>query len=70
MTIKRTDDANYTAIANAIRAKLGSQQTWTPAQMPDAIMDITTGGQRYTHGIGRVYLHGGTVTASAEGQLI
>lgn len=39
-----TDSANYSAIANAIRAKNGTENTYTPAQMADAISAITSGG--------------------------
>lgn len=38
-----TDDANYTAIANAIRAK-GGEGTFTPAQMATAIANLPSGG--------------------------
>lgn len=39
-----TDNAHYTAIANAIRAKNGSSDTYTPSQMAAAIAAIPTGG--------------------------
>ena len=38
-----TDDANYIAIANAIRAK-GGEGTFTPAQMATAIANLPSGG--------------------------
>ena len=38
-----TNDANYTAIANAIRAK-GGEGTFTPAQMATAIANLPGGG--------------------------
>ena len=38
-----TNDANYTAIADAIRAK-GSEGTFTPAQMATAIANLPGGG--------------------------
>lgn len=38
-----TNDANYTAIANAIRAK-GGEGTFTPAQMATAIANLPSGG--------------------------
>lgn len=38
-----TNDANYTAIANAIRAK-GGEGTFTPAQMATAITNLPSGG--------------------------
>ena len=44
MTTVLTDNANYTAIANAIRSKLGVQTTYMPSEMADAITAIPTGG--------------------------
>lgn len=44
MSIVYTDSDNYTAIANAIRAKNGSADTYTPAQMATAISNIPSGG--------------------------
>lgn len=44
MAIVTTDSANYTAIANAIRSKTGSADTYTPAQMAAAIAGIVSGG--------------------------
>ena len=38
-----TNDANYTAIANAIRAK-GGEGTFTPSQMATAIANLPSGG--------------------------
>lgn len=38
------EQTTMTAIADAIRAKNGSENTYTPAQMADAISAITTGG--------------------------
>ena len=40
-----TNDANYTAIANAIRAK-GGEGTFTPAQMATAIANLPSGGNK------------------------
>ena len=37
-------ESSLQAIANAIRAQNGSQDTYTPAQMAPAIMDIPSGG--------------------------
>lgn len=37
-------DGYFTGIANAIRGKNGSSNTYTPAQMPQAITDIPSGG--------------------------
>lgn len=44
MAIVTTDSANYTAIANAIRGKTGSADTYTPAQMAAVISSISGGG--------------------------
>lgn len=41
MAIVRTDDAHYTAIADAIRDKNGAQQDYTPAEMAPAIEALT-----------------------------
>lgn len=43
MAIVLTNDANYTAIADAIRAK-GGEGTFTPAQMATAIANLPSGG--------------------------
>lgn len=39
-----TDNQHYTNIANAIRNKLNTQTTYTPAQMANAISQISTSG--------------------------
>ena len=44
MAIVTTDSANYTAIANAIRGKTSSADTYTPALMAAAIAGIVSGG--------------------------
>lgn len=44
MAIGYLDSAYLTDIADAIRSKDGSQNTYTPSQMPQAILDIPTGG--------------------------
>lgn len=44
MTLGYTDLQNYSDIASAIRSKNGSAATYTPAQMPAAIVAIPTGG--------------------------
>ena len=44
MANKVTNTDNYTAIANAIRAKTGSSDTYTPAEMAGAIRSIPQGG--------------------------
>lgn len=44
MAIITTDNQHYMDIADAIREKLGSSNTYTPSEMADAIMDIPTGG--------------------------
>lgn len=38
-----TNEANYVAIANAIRQKNGGSETYAPAEMPNAILEIETG---------------------------
>lgn len=43
MTKVLTDSSNYTAIASAIRTKLGVQTTYKPSDMADAIAGITDG---------------------------
>lgn len=43
MTKVLTDPSNYTAIANAIRAKNGSTATYKPSEMATAITALTTG---------------------------
>ena len=42
----------FTNIANAIRTKLGTQTTMTPAQMPTQIASIPSGGQMATAKVG------------------
>jgi hypothetical protein len=44
MTYVITDNANYTAIASAIRGKNGTQNTYQPSEMALAITAIPTGG--------------------------
>ena len=44
MAIITTNNQHYMDIADAIREKLNSSDTYTPAEMADAIMDIPTGG--------------------------
>lgn len=39
-----TDPQHYTNIANAIREKNGTSNTYTPANMADAILAIESGG--------------------------
>lgn len=43
MAIVTTDSANYTNIADAIRNKTGGSDTYTPAQMAEAISSISGG---------------------------
>lgn len=43
MSKKLYEETNISAIAAAIRAKNGSQDTYTTAEMADAIEDIETG---------------------------
>lgn len=47
MSLITSDDANYTAIANAIRGKLGVQTTYKPGDMAAAIAAIPTGGNNF-----------------------
>lgn len=64
MANKITDTQYYTAIANAIRSKLGVQTTYTPPQMAAAILSIPSGGadiyrfslQNKVYGAGANYL--------------
>ena len=44
MAIVTTDNSNYSAIADAIRTKLNSAETFRPSEMASAIMSITGGG--------------------------
>ena len=44
MALKITDEQNYQDIADAIRSKLGSSDTFLPSEMADAIESIPTGG--------------------------
>lgn len=44
MSKKLYEESNISAIADAIRAKNGSQDTYTTAEMADAIDDIPSGG--------------------------
>lgn len=46
-----TDSANYTAIADAIRAQLGTSDTYLPSEMADAIASIEGGGGSILSGI-------------------
>lgn len=41
-----TNPQHYTNIANAIRGKTGSSDTYTPAEMADAILAIEAGTSR------------------------
>lgn len=43
MALKITDEQNYQDIADAIRGKLGSSDTFLPSEMADAIESIPTG---------------------------
>ena len=45
-----TDSQHYTDIANAIREKNGSSDTYFPSQMADAIKGISSGTELYTLG--------------------
>lgn len=43
MSIITTDSQNYTNIANAIRSKVGTSDTFKPSEMASAILDIPSG---------------------------
>lgn len=58
MAIVTTDNQNYSDIADAIRSKLSTSETFKPAQMASAIMSIQTGG-----GI----IPSGTISISSNG---
>lgn len=45
-----TDDSNYKAIANAIRTKNGTEETYKPSEMASAIETIPSGGLRFVKG--------------------
>ena len=45
MAIILTDDQHYSDIADAIRDKNNTNNTYTPAEMASAILDIPTGGE-------------------------
>ena len=44
MALKITDEQNYQDIADAIRSKLGSSDTFLPSEMADAVESIPAGG--------------------------
>ena len=44
MNLGITDTQNYSDIADAIRAKNGTANTYTPSQMAPAILAIPSGG--------------------------
>lgn len=44
-----TDNAHYSAIANAIRTKNGTENTYTPAQMAPAILALPTASGGYVY---------------------
>ena len=50
MANKITNTEHYAAIANAIRRKNGETDTYTPAEMADAIGRIPQGGGRASEG--------------------
>ena len=47
-----TDDANYQAIANAIRTKTGGSDRLKPSEMAEAIYGISGGGGSPTYVVG------------------
>ena len=40
MALVLTDDQHYTNIANAIRSQNGTEQTYLPSEMDDAILSL------------------------------
>lgn len=48
MATVKTDDQHYINIANAIRSKLGTQQTFRPSEMDDAILQISGTNEKIT----------------------
>ena len=59
-------ESSLQAIADAIRSKNGSQNTYTPAQMADAIIAISGGGGSANLGTKAIY-HNGSHPASSDG---
>ena len=65
----------FSDIADAIREKTGTTDTFTPAEMPDAIADIPTGAADVTDNLydetqlidGMAYLHPGHTWTAIEG---
>ena len=64
MANKITNTEHYAAIANAIRSKNGETDTYTPAEMADAIGRIPKGGGGASEGDVTFYDYDGTVVAS------
>ena len=66
-----TDNTNYSAIASAIREKLGVQTTYKPGDMADAIASIPTGGGCvHALAVNSLALPSSAVSSSAEASLI
>ena len=66
MALIFTDDQNYSDIADAIRAKNGSQATYTPSQMADAIEAISGGGSGASNFVTGTFTTGSTDSTMAE----
>ena len=49
-TIVYTNNKHYQDIANAIREKNGTDNTYTPGQMAEAILALDASGQTYQDG--------------------
>ncbi len=64
MANKITNTEHYAAIANAIRRKNGETDTYTPAEMADAIGRIPQGGGRASEGDVTFYDYDGSIVAS------
>lgn len=67
MSKKLYEESNIAAIANAIRAKNGSQDTYTTAEMADAIEDIETGGILTTKSISENGTYNALLDDNADG---
>lgn len=67
MSKKLYEESNIAAIADAIRAKNGSQDTYTTAEMADAIEDIETGGILITKSISENGTYNALLDDNADG---
>ena len=71
MSLVLTDNQHYEDIADAIRSKNGSVNTYKPEQMAQAISNIPTVPSSYTHGYARstvnINFHLGDISVRAYG---